>query len=171
VTRALVQNQVRCPSQRQAILAVYLYYCSTIMAPAWSVDGCNNGIGAKGEWFWLWVTWALVQNQVRRPSQRQAILAVYHWTNILFVACVQILFYQYSIIAWQYLCPPEVWMGATMVLVQGASDFQRERPNLAGEQHLGPAITHGRIVDIWAESAGSIWYEGMSGSVGPLGKG
>jgi len=34
-------------------------------------------------------------------------------------------------------------MGATMVLVQGASDFEREHPNLAGKQHLGPAITHG----------------------------
>jgi len=62
-------------------------------------------------------------------------------------------------------------MGATTVLVQGASDFEWERPNLAGEQHLGPAITHGRIVDIWAKSTGSIRYEGMSGSVGPLGKG
>jgi len=62
-------------------------------------------------------------------------------------------------------------MSATMVLVQGTSDFEREHPNLAGEQHLGPAITHGRIVDIWAKSAGSIWYEGMSGLVGPLGKG
>jgi len=62
-------------------------------------------------------------------------------------------------------------MGATTALVQGASDSEWERPHLVGEQHLSPAITNGRIVDIWAESAGSIRYEGMSGSVGPLGKG
>ena len=46
-----------------------------------------------------------------------------------------------------------------------ASHFEQERPNLAGEHQLGPAITDGRFVDIWAESAGPIWYEGMSSSV------
>jgi len=58
-------------------------------------------------------------------------------------------------------------MGATTALVQGTSDSEWERPHLVGEQHLSPAITNGQIVDIWAESTGSIWYEGMSGSVGP----
>jgi len=51
------------------------------------------------------------------------------------------------------------------------SHFEQKRPNLAGKHQLGPAITNGQFVDILAKSAGPIWYEGLSSSVDPLGKG
>jgi len=62
-------------------------------------------------------------------------------------------------------------MGTTTAWAQSTSLFELVHPNLAGEHQLGPAITNGQFVDIWAKSAGPIWYEGLSSSVGPLGKG
>ena len=60
---------------------------------------------------------------------------------------------------------------APMACCKASAIFQIGAPKLAGVHQFGLANANGRFVDSWAESAGPISYEGLSGSVGPLGKG